>query len=385
MAPVSRLYLPIKVRFVMKCITIGRAIVDTRTLLMALAILMGVSRVAEAAVGVDEVVTAQREYFTRLRSLDAYCTIDQSTSSSQGSPVLHDLIRIRKDGALFRVDTRIAGSAKSPEESGTGETVAFNLERHQWFQKNDLLLRTSDSAFANGYIDNISFLQPFEPAVPAVSRRTFEQLSPDSEIWRDLREVAQTDDSTVQYAGHPCCVLSIVKNSVLTYKWYCAQDLGLYPVGFEAFHNNKVVGERYTITDVRKIATSEGEVIVPVAAEMDWFTLESKPLKHFAFGVDESTLQVNKSINNDIFTLDPSLALTVQDVTNPEKSYSTELRAPSIVTRPVESAITPKMPDAGGSSRESRGWLIAISGGVMLLGVVGGSVMFFRRYLTRKN
>jgi hypothetical protein len=274
---------------------------------------------------ITDIVAAQREYFARIQTLDMTYSIEHQSKVAS----FRNVSRVQLSGLRYRIETLLDDSTFPARSRDMGDIVAFDLDKHQIFYKKMLVLSVQTATPAWGYKDNVAILQPFEPAIPDVSQRTHEALAKDKNVWDDL--VAGTKlEGQKEYAGHRCWSLSIVRQKGGHYRWFIADDLNLYPIGYENYHPSGKLAAKYEVSEVKRVTTAAGEVIIPMKATWDWFKEDGALVQREIFTVDDRGLTVNEPIPNEVFTISRSFARSFED----RDSQSASFASPKLI-RPI--------------------------------------------------
>lgn len=280
------------------------------------------------AITVNDAITAQRLYFAKIQTCDLYFSQDQVGFSFLPA---HQSGHLIVSGARFRAETGLDVSVSPPRPLDWAIIHACNLKKDQQFRYQNFDLRvTGPGKLGLPYPQDAPLLNPYTPATPNASDRTFNTLKSDEDLWGRLKPLC-TIEGTREFAGRQCWSIAIRRDGTLDYRWFLAIDLNLYPIGYEQFDRKSgQLSVRYVVDQPRSVPTTQGEVVFPVLATATCYSSDGQVSGHITSKLLEQQLSVNQPVDDGVFTINPSLALTYEDTENPANNFHAERR----VSRP---------------------------------------------------
>ncbi len=251
-----------------------------------------------AGTSVRDVVKIGLQNPMLIRSYE-FVAIEESGVS--GSPPMRQKSKFVQTGSLYRSDLYESDVAADPFA-----IMAFNGERYQNFDdKLKALSYTRKNRFPNPYGAMNPMVIPYVWLFETPSATWPDITSPD--VWTDrLQDAAILPETTLHGTEVVGVLFAVSRPAKLTYRVWFSKNQGFLPIRFEGLQESKVQFE-VSVSDCRSFE-QEGQTI--------WFPMNIRTQTDdmvTQYIVDPQSLKLNPKLDEEQFTLSPSMATFVDD------------------------------------------------------------------------
>jgi len=266
----------------------------------------------------SDILDRARQHPNSVSSL-CYSSFLETTEAKKGEPNTWKVEQIDQTFIYDEGKYRTSVTAANTPELAIRREMAFNGHIYQELNlpQSSLNITRKRSLVPYGVLEIITTSYLFAIQPDPNTEFSLETLRQD-EVWQNVKNTARYH-SQQKIMGHPCVVMRIPHRVPLgaaerefVQVVAFAEDLNWFPVRFES-EVDGIIAARWELSKYLVNHVGDSKFVMPLSLKGIAFNPEGEIWKTTTLVVKPASVEINKPIPEEIFTIDFSLAETVRD------------------------------------------------------------------------